>query len=416
MKNPQSRLRIYSIQFGYGLVYYNDSVVNSTLDSYVSPISADIPQIDFSVELKNYDKYFNVDNPSSAINFFDTGMEMDISYGYQLPNSNEIEWILGNKLLCAEWESDDYTATIRCHDVFRNMDGEYYKGYVYRYDRDGKSYYELAMEVLADAGITEYYLDPILDEHTTYVPLPRVPHKEALQIIANACRCVMWQTRDGVLQIKSFADTDENVTDFTMTRNDMTSSPRVIKQELVKEIVVPYYSYRVGKTEESLIRENISVKAGDTITFFLNEPACDFRATYNESSSGVTIVESGNYYVKVRFDVSGSNPVEIFGYSYEVIERQVTKSLNAKGKTIKWENPLISEKYMAAELADWLGEYYISGVEYEYSTRGNPELDVNDIIYQENDFRDNMQVNLYRYTLNFKQSFSGDVTVRRIGG
>ena len=68
MKNLRSRLRIYSFRFGYGLVYYNDSVMSSSLESYVSPIGADIPQIDFSVTLKNYDKYFNVDNPKSAIN------------------------------------------------------------------------------------------------------------------------------------------------------------------------------------------------------------------------------------------------------------------------------------------------------------------------------------------------------------
>lgn len=128
MKNPQSRLRIYSIRFGYGLVYYNDSVMDSSLDSYVSPIGADVPQIDFSVQLKNYDHYFNVDNPKSAINFLETGQEMEIYYGYQLPDSEEIEWIRGNHLLCSEWESDDYTATIRCQDVFRNMDSEYNKG------------------------------------------------------------------------------------------------------------------------------------------------------------------------------------------------------------------------------------------------------------------------------------------------
>ncbi|MFR8471557.1 MAG: hypothetical protein ACLVB2_02195 [Clostridium fessum] len=128
MKNLRSRLRIYSFRFGYGLVYYNDSVMSSSLESYVSPIGADIPQIDFSVTLKNYDKYFNVDNPKSAINFLETGQEMDIYYGYQLPNSDEIEWVRGNHLLCSEWESDDYTATIRCQDVFRNMDTEYYKG------------------------------------------------------------------------------------------------------------------------------------------------------------------------------------------------------------------------------------------------------------------------------------------------
>ena len=142
MKNAQSRLRIYSIRFGYGLLYYNDSVMGSSLDSYVSPIGADVPQIDFQVQLKNYDHYFNVDNPKSAINFIETGQEMDIYYGYQLPDSGDIEWIKGNHLLCSEWESDDYTATIRCQDIFRNMDSEDYKG---MYHNESKSYYDLAV-------------------------------------------------------------------------------------------------------------------------------------------------------------------------------------------------------------------------------------------------------------------------------
>lgn len=64
MKNPYSRLRIYSIQLGYGLVYYNDDIMDSKLDSYISPICEDVPQIDFMVKLQNYDQYFNVDNPT----------------------------------------------------------------------------------------------------------------------------------------------------------------------------------------------------------------------------------------------------------------------------------------------------------------------------------------------------------------
>ena len=61
----------------------------------MSPIGADVPQIDFSVQLKNYDHYFNVDNPKSAINFLETGQEMEIYYGYQLPETGEIEWVRG---------------------------------------------------------------------------------------------------------------------------------------------------------------------------------------------------------------------------------------------------------------------------------------------------------------------------------
>ena len=569
MKNPQSRLRIYSIRFGYGLVYYNDSVMSSSLDSYISPIGADVPQIDFSVQLKNYDHYFNVDNPKSAINFLETGQEMEIFYGYQLPDSEEIEWVRGNHLLCSEWESDDYTATIRCQDIFRNMDSEYYKG---TYTSAGRSYFDLAKEILTDAGLSDYYIDPRLKKLYTKNPLPRVQHKEALQIIANACRCVLSQTRFGSVQIKSSfnpeaaassngetaysqvgnllndsvkdeyaslagnytvanggmyflprnvndnvlntgyvssAISDENgefgtnpvvtivqeaacmyygvkfvfghalpaaitirtynngslveeyevedeitktlvilhdfddfdtmkieftktaephnrivlnhfsfgdVTDFTMTRTDMTSSPKAIKQELIKEVIVPCYSYQNGTLEESLVSEEIEVVNGQVETFFIGEPSYNFRATLDEGSSGVSIVASGNYYVTLKFSVTGTFRLEVFGYRYKIVERYAIKTLHSRGKTIKWENPLISDMTMATDLAEWLGEYYTAGIEYEYNTRGNPEIDANDIVYQENEFHKDMKVTIYRQTLNFNQSFSGKVTARRIGG
>lgn len=572
MKNPKSRVRIYSIRFGYGLVYYNQDVMSSTLESYVSPIGADVPQIDFSVQLKNYDHYFNVDNPKSAINFLETGQEMEIYYGYQLPETGEIEWIRGNRLLCSEWESDDYTATIRCQDIFRNMDSEYYKG---MYNSEGVSYYELAEDVLRDAGLTDYYIDPQLKILFTKNPIPRVQHKEALQIIANACRCVLTQTRFGTIQIKSnfvpeasasasakteaayshaenimddtvkdeyaslntnyttadgtmfflprdlggksfntgfvsaelsdedglftknpvvtieqevacmyygakfvFGNTlpaaftirtyndgqlvteyevgqDEiervtilhidlddfdtmeieftktadpfnrivlnnfsfgDITDFTMTRTDMTSSPKAIKQELIKEVIVPCYSYQNGTQEDSLVGEEVDVKAGDVETFFIGEPSYGFRAVLENTTGGVTIEDSGNYYITVRFSVTGKYRLEIYGYRYKIVERYAVKALNNRGKTIKWENPMMSDMGMANDLAEWLGDYYASGIEYEYDTRGNPEIDVNDIVYQENEFHSNMKVNIYRHTVNFNQSFSGKVTARRVGG
>ena len=51
-----------------------------------------------------------------------------------------------------------------------------------------------------------------------------------------------------------------------------------------------------------------------------------------------------------------------------------------------------------------------------HDTRGNPEIDVNDIVYQENEFQSDMKVNIYRHTIIFNQSFAGKVTARRTGG
>lgn len=569
MKNPQSRLRIYSIMFGYGLVYYNDSVMSSALDSYVSPIGADVPQFDFSVTLKNYDHYFNVDNPNSAINYLETGQEMDIMYGYQTPGSDTIEWIQGNHLWCSEWESDDNTATIRCQDIFRNMDGEYVKGL---YSAAGKSYYALAEEILKDAGISEYYIDPRLKKLYSNNPIPRVKYKEALQIIANACRCVLTQSRDGKVQIKSnfipsasiatngeetysnaanvltdtpkveyatlagnytptdgtmfflprngkaalttgyvskeisgangtftknpvvtitmeairayyglklvfgtalpaaftirtykggepvneypvekdeinttsiilrdFDDFDvmkieftktaepynrivlnyfslSDVVDFTMNRRDMTSSPKAIKQELIKEVIVPCYAYQENNREENLVYEDIDVVAGEVETYYIQDPSYGYKVKLDEVEGKATVVAWSNYFVTIKFNVTGSFKLEVQGYRYKIVEKYATVSLNARGKTVKWKNPLISNTTMANELAAWLADYYTAGIEYEYDTRGNPELDATDIVYQENEFHDGMRVNIYRHTVNFKQAFSGRVTARRIGG
>lgn len=569
MKNPQSRLRIYSIMFGYGLVYYNDSVMSSALDSYVSPIGADVPQFDFSVTLKNYDHYFNVDNPNSAINYLETGQEMDIMYGYQTPGSDTIEWIQGNHLWCSEWESDDNTATIRCQDIFRNMDGEYVRGL---YSAAGKSYYALAEEILKDAGISEYYIDPRLKKLYSNNPIPRVKYKEALQIIANACRCVLTQSRDGKVQIKSnfmpsasiatngeetysnaanvltdtpkveyatlagnytptdgtmfflprngkaalttgyvskeisgangtftknpvvtitmeairayyglklvfgtalpaaftirtykggepvneypvekdeisttsiilrdFDDFDvmkieftktaepynrivlnyfslSDIVDFTMNRRDMTSSPKAIKQELIKEVIVPCYTYQENNREENLVYEDIDVVAGEVETYYIQDPSYGYKVKLDEVEGKATVVAWSNYFVTIKFNVTGSFKLEVQGYRYKIVEKYATVSLNARGKTVKWKNPLISNTTMANELAAWLADYYTAGIEYEYDTRGNPELDATDIVYQENEFHDGMRVNIYRHTVNFKQAFSGRVTARRIGG
>lgn len=569
MKNPQSRLRIYSIMFGYGLVYYNDSVMSSALDSYVSPIGADVPQFDFSVTLKNYDHYFNVDNPNSAINYLETGQEMDIMYGYQTPGSDTIEWIQGNHLWCSEWESDDNTATIRCQDIFRNMDGEYVKGL---YSAAGKSYYALAEEILKDAGISEYYIDPRLKKLYSNNPIPRVKYKEALQIIANACRCVLTQSRDGKVQIKSnfmpsasiatngeetysnaanvltdtpkveyatlagnytptdgtmfflprngkaalttgyvskeisvangtftknpvvtitmeairayyglklvfgtalpaaftirtykggepvneypvekdeinttsiilrdFDDFDvmkieftktaepynrivlnyfslSDVVDFTMNRRDMSSSPKAIKQELIKKVIVPCYTYQENNREENLVYEDIDVVAGEVETYYIQDPSYGYKVKLDEVEGKATVVAWSNYFITIKFNVTGSFKLEVQGYRYKIVEKYATVSLNARGKTVKWKNPLISNTTMANELAAWLADYYTAGIEYEYDTRGNPELDATDIVYQENEFHDGMRVNIYRHTVNFKQAFSGRITARRIGG
>lgn len=60
-----------------------------------------------------------------------------------------------------------------------------------------------------------------------------------------------------------------------MERQDMTSSPKSIKQELVKAVRVPCYSYQKGTAEETLISEETEATKGDVQTYYLGDPTYD---------------------------------------------------------------------------------------------------------------------------------------------
>lgn len=569
MKYDGCRVRIKSLQFGLGLVYGNEYVLDSSLESYVSPISADIPQIDFMVKLKNDDKYFNVDNPKSAINYFETGQQLSVMYGYKLPDSNEVEWVKGGQLVCTEWESDDNTATIRGTDLLRGLDREYSMG---QYSSVGVSYYDVLTSLFREMGIKKYYIEPRLRLLKLKNPIPRVKLKEAIQLLANACRCTVSQSRWGEIQIKSnyipelsissddgdrmsnlanvlkpgqkvefarldrdyttvdgsmffanrtgvskrpvgfvsnratdstgvfansvkiavtmdnirayynvniefgntlpslftidtynngvntntfavgsseiskkmsvirdFGECDkmvfsfeetakpnnhvvvrriglETATNFMITRRDMLSSPKAIKQESIKEIIVPYYTYQESDKVDVLISEDIEVSQNQVITYYFDSPCYDFNVLVDDRSNLASVVSKSNYAISLRYQVVGKHKLEIKGRKYNIIEKQVGVSLNTRGRVIKWSNPLLSDEQMANQLLQWLKEYYTSGIEYEYDTRGNPELDANDIVNQENEFHPDMKVCICKYNMKFANSFSASVVARRQGG
>lgn len=569
MKYEGCRVRIKSLQFGLGLVYGNEYVLDSSLESYVSPISADIPQIDFMVKLKNDDKYFNVDNPKSAINYFETGQQLSVMYGYKLPDSNNIEWVKGGQLVCTEWESDDNTATIRGTDLLRGVDREYSMG---QYSSVGVSYYDVLTSLFREMNIKKYYIEPRLKLLKLKNPIPRVKLKEAIQLLANACRCTVSQSRWGEIQIKSnyipelsissddgdrmsnlanvlkpgqkvefarldrdyttvdgsmffanrtgvskrpvgfvsnratdstgvfanpvkiavtmdnirayynvniefgntlpslftidtynngvntntfavgsseiskkmsvirdFGECDKTVfsfeetakpnnhvvvrrigletaTNFMITRRDMLSSPKAIKQESIKEIIVPYYTYQESDKVDVLISEDIEVSQNQVITYYFDSPCYDFNVLVDDRSNLASVVSKSNYAISLRYQVVGKHKLEIKGRKYNIIEKQVGVSLNTRGRVIKWSNPLLSDEQMANQLLQWLKEYYTSGIEYEYDTRGNPELDANDIVNQENEFHPDMKVCICKYNMKFANSFSASVVARRQGG
>lgn len=587
MKSSPARLRINYILFGLGKTYTNDNIVESSLEESISPINENLPQYDFSVQLDNYPdengvRYFDVDNPSSTINYLKKGQEIDVYYGYALPTSSdededvtvedlsedddlgggEIEWVKGGHFYVSEWESNDTTATIKATDIIRDKEDTYDKGV---YNSSGVTYYDLCVSVLAEMGITDYELSDVLKKFKTTTPIPKVTHKEALQVIANACGCEVIVDRDGKLIMKVSSSNDSyytlsstsnvtksgtdyistvssgaqgtmgsvptfkytfskevhftgetikyydkivinsvilqfrdnlpseiritsssginvvvtenieanmmvplgitnkeigdltvtfpkmkesnvkltvkkikptDITDFTMDKTDISENVTVNKLNTLQKVVVSFANYTPSITAEEIATSTYDYSIDDktkiTETFTFDEPYTRYYAKlvyhYTNSegeevdseqitSSWAKVTKQNAYSVTIRYSkgdgCGGSNTLRVYGYKLNKTDHTHSITYNDTGDIITWENPLIDNRQQARVMGSFIGQYYLNTMEYSYSTRGNPELDVGDEIYQENTYHSDMITRIINYTVGFNGSFSGSVTARR---
>lgn len=201
MVNGQSRLRIHMITMGIGIYFDNRKIISATKKERVSPVMEDMPTVDFELVVDNKNRAFDIENEESTVNFLEIGQEINVIYGQELDDGS-VEWMPGATVYLREWSADDKEMSFTATDRFDGMNGTYYRGKHYA---DGISLYDLAVDVLEDAGVDSrtYWLDSYLRGITVNNPIPAVSHREALQLIANAGRCLLYQDREGNIFMKS---------------------------------------------------------------------------------------------------------------------------------------------------------------------------------------------------------------------
>lgn len=215
MVNGQGRLRIYQMICGIANVFSNEKVISCTTKEYVSSISDTIPSMDTTLVVDNHDLYYSADNPESAIAYMEVGQEVKVTFGYDVTGKGDIEWLNETTTYLNSWKANDEKAEFTSTDRFYQLNTNYYKG---RVRTQGISLYDLAVDVLQDAGIEDerqFSIDSYLKKIIVYNPMPVVTHAEALQIIANAGRCVLYEDRENKIHLKS-----SFIPDMTVTAND----------------------------------------------------------------------------------------------------------------------------------------------------------------------------------------------------
>lgn len=200
MVGGNKRLRVEKIVIGVGLTYRNNDVSTSSFEEFVNGISSEIPYRKLSVTILDKNNVYNVDDDNSFINFLETGQKMELSYGMVLADDT-VEWHKKATMLLTDWNSKKNQMSFTANDVLSTLEDNYTIGNKI-YDRTA---YAEAISILTDAGFEpdEYFVDDCLRDVNLHNPMPEASHKECLQLLCNASRCILFVDSDGRVNIKA---------------------------------------------------------------------------------------------------------------------------------------------------------------------------------------------------------------------
>ena len=70
---------------------------------------------------------------------------------------------------------------------------------------------------------------------------------------------------------------------------------RSIKQELIKEVIVPCYTYQQNNREENLVCEDVEVTVGQVETYYIQDPSYGYFVKLNETEGLADISDLLHY-------------------------------------------------------------------------------------------------------------------------
>ena len=195
-------------------------------------------------------------------------------------------------------------------------------------------------------------------------------------------------------------------TDFTVDFNSIKEhTNKITKLEKLKNVNVNEYSYASQGSSSTLFQ---STTTATTLH-------AEFGVASNVaiSVSGGTLISSTIYAQAADMVFSsGTKTVTITGIPQTEAFVTHTYNYNAVGDDDNEENPLITNETMADALAQHISDYLQLRNTYDFSYRGNPELECGDIIGVETDFASESYGLVLKDTLSFSGAWSGTLTVK----
>ena len=212
--------------------------------------------------------------------------------------------------------------------------------------------------------------------------------------------------------------TFDTTTDKYIGFNDIgQGSLEGTKLEAVKQLDIVRTIYTPDITDTTS-QVKITKFAGDEKETVINFGMAMYtaKAYLNDKECGY---DMSAWRIKVDLDPpqSGSKEytIQIMGKKLNVVKQTIPFVLNSTGSVVSMENPLISDAQIVRDTGEWIASYLKSDREYSYTyLHGDPSLDTNDIIHQENKYIENLQTQIYAHELSIAGAITGKIKARKV--
>lgn len=206
---PYRRPRLENVLYGLNIQFVNKDIVSTQQKHDVDPLSRRLPTETMQFTILDYEHKYDPDNPAGIYAYVDKNSPIEIQFGYELPDGS-VEWLKpDNYVLNAKPSAQNNQATFNGTGLIGSLTGTFYKSKL-----GSKSLYNMAEEVLLDAGLTlteqgtnPWEIDEALKDMFTTAALPIDTHMNCLQLIAHAACCRLYTDDDNIIHIRPFGVT-----------------------------------------------------------------------------------------------------------------------------------------------------------------------------------------------------------------
>lgn len=411
---PYRRIRVNQLLFGIMEIYTDENIISAESKEKTTMINSELPTHTFKFTIDNMNKLFNPDNPEGWYRYILQQQPISYEWGYQLDDGT-IEWILGgNMLLTGSVDVGENQVTFSTTSLINYLTKSYKKGV---YNANGRSLYDLAVDVLTDSNIDEsqYNLWEGLKLLKTDAPLPKLEARQLLQIIATTGNCILFTNRENIINIQPFSYI---LSPYGMNYDFITSNPVVKVQSELHNAIIYINHYSIDEAVSELFK-NESLEITGTTKI---EIEYDLATNVSATITGGTIISANYYgrYAVLEITNNSDEPVslKVLGNKINVSQTIDSKNYNDDGENIEYKNDLITqmvESSKEVKLKEFIGNWYNNRNIYSYENRGDITKDTREILLIETDFSSSLIGYLIENNIKYDGAWAGNSVVVKVG-